>query len=92
MADTSLDDFFAKKDKKKKTGKKSKNSDLDDVKEKKKDKKKDQDKLNSGLSNNLKGKDDEEWNDFEEEKETDYTGLKIQNMQIGKLNLICLLH
>lgn len=29
-------------------------------------------------------KDDEEWVDFEAETETDYSGLRIQNLQISK--------
>jgi len=86
MADTSLDDFFAKKDKSKKKTK-SKKTDVDDVsKVKKKEKKKDKDNSGGGL-NSLKPKDEEEWKDFEEEKEVDLKGLRIQNMQIGKDDL-----
>ena len=55
MADTSLDDFFAKKDKSKKKTK-SKKTDVDDVsKVKKKEKKKDKDNSGGGL-NSLKPK------------------------------------
>ncbi|XP_012938314.1 protein CDV3 homolog isoform X2 [Aplysia californica] len=94
MADSSLDDFFAKKDKsKKKTKTKvaSAGGDVDDgstkAVAKKEKKKKDKDKQNSGggSQNVLRNaKEDEEWKDFEEEKEVDYSGLRIQNMQIAK--------
>jgi len=79
-----LDDFFAKKDKKKKSKTK-------DKKEEKKIKKKD--KVESSVI--LEGEDNgtetiiehpvhdaEQWSDFQEEKETDYSGLKIQNLEI----------
>ncbi|XP_059141357.1 protein CDV3 homolog [Physella acuta] len=53
-----------------------------------KDKKtKDKDKLHStsGTLNILTNQqEDEEWKDFEEEKEKDYSGLRIQNLQITK--------
>lgn len=82
-----LDDFFAKKDKKKKSKTK-------DKKEEKKIKKKD--KVESSVI--LEGEDigaetiieehpvhDEgQWADFQEEKETDYSGLKIQNLEIAE--------
>ncbi|XP_059162723.1 protein CDV3 homolog [Physella acuta] len=56
MADSSLDDFFAKKDKSKMKS-----------------------KPKSGG-----GDEDEEWKDFEEEKDKDFSGLPIQNLQITK--------
>lgn len=82
-----LDDFFAKKDKKKKSKTK-------DKKEDKKIKKKD--KVESSVI--LEGEDNggetiieehpvhdaEQWSDFQEEKETDYSGLKIQNLEIAE--------
>ncbi|RUS90203.1 hypothetical protein EGW08_002082 [Elysia chlorotica] len=82
MADSSLDDFFAKKDKSKKKVK-SKGED-DTAKQTKKDSKKKRDK-DSGLNTNniLNNQEDEEWKDFEEEKKADYTGLRIQTLQIA---------
>ncbi|GFS20234.1 CDV3-like protein [Elysia marginata] len=83
MADSSLDDFFAKKDKSKKKLKVKGDGD-DTTKQTKKEKKK-RDKESSGLgSNNILGnQEDEEWKDFEEEKKADYTGLRIQTLQIA---------
>lgn len=89
MADASLDDFFAKKDKTKKKIKTKTSADVDsDGKAVKKDKKKKTDKQNteseiSETQANFK-KADEEWVDFEDVKEVDYSGLRIQNMQIAK--------
>ncbi|XP_033733180.1 protein CDV3 homolog [Pecten maximus] len=101
MADTSLDDFFAKKDKgKKKSKSKTTPSDIlskhdnfvsgDDTTKVKK-KKKEKDKQNAATSNSDSGntgtayprKEDEEWVDFVDESEKDYSGLRIQNLQIS---------
>lgn len=101
MADSSLDDFFAKKDKSKKKNKsKLTPSDIfakQDVAivgdtTKMKRKKKDKDKQNAATSsadstntgNVNSRKEDEEWVDFEVESEKDYTGLRIQNLQISQ--------
>ncbi|VDI53685.1 Hypothetical predicted protein [Mytilus galloprovincialis] len=92
MEDNSLDDFFAKKDKTKKKSK-SKLTPSDFLAQQeagiKKSKKK-QDKENEAQSEERKTtnvilaqKDDEEWVDFEAETETDYSGLRIQNLQIS---------
>lgn len=96
MADSSLDQFFAKKDKSKKktkgmattdqAGKKTedsggKNSD----KSVKKDREKQDNstgKVPSVIASLEQG--DEEWNDFEEEKEVDYSGLRIQALTIAE--------
>ncbi|XP_060068023.1 protein CDV3 homolog [Ylistrum balloti] len=102
MADTSLDDFFAKKDKSKKKNKsKTTPSDIlskhdnfvsgDDTTKVKK-KKKEKDKQNAATSNTdstntgnaTQVKEDEEWVDFVDESEKDYTGLRIQNLQISQ--------
>jgi len=81
-----LDDFFAKKDKKKKLKTK-------DKKEEKKIKKKDKvessvilDGENIGVETIIEHPvhDAEQWSDFQEEKETDYSGLKIQNLEIAE--------
>ncbi|KAK3612155.1 hypothetical protein CHS0354_016538 [Potamilus streckersoni] len=81
MTDTSLDDFFAKKDKSKKKSK-SKTTSLDpsaqQTEETTKREKKKKDKSATSSTAN------EEWHDFEEEKEADYTGLRLQNLQIGE--------
>lgn len=79
-----LDDFFAKKDKKKKS--KNKDQPLD-----KKVKKKE--KIIESIKNEDEEKpvteidehpvhDEEQWSDFQEEQETDYSGLKIQKLEI----------
>ncbi|KAK3787720.1 hypothetical protein RRG08_019857 [Elysia crispata] len=82
MADSSLDDFFAKKDKSKKKLKAKGDGD-DTAKQTKKEKKK-KDKDSSLSTNNiLSNQEDEEWKDFEEEKKADYTGLRIQTLQIA---------
>jgi len=80
-----LDDFFAKKDKKKKSKTK-------DKKDEKKIKKKDKVESSVILDGEDNGADTvieehpvhdaEQWSDFQEEKETDYSGLKIQNLEI----------
>lgn len=75
MADQSLDDFFAKKDK----SKKKKNPDK--VKKKKKKAADSSAEAESTLQR-TSAADDAEWNDFED-TEADYTGLKIQNLQIS---------
>lgn len=95
MAESSLDDFFAKKDKSKK---KSKGSKLtpDDILAKsdepvKKDKKSKKEKAKSQTSKSttdvntssvINPSEDAEWIEVEEEKEKDYTGLRIANLQI----------
>jgi len=83
-----LDDFFAKKDKKKKSKTK-------DKKEEKKIKKKDKVESSVILDGEDIGADTvieehpvhdaEQWSDFQEEKETDYSGLKIQNLEIQEV-------
>lgn len=85
MEDSSLDDFFAKKDKTKKKNK-SKLTPSDILAQQetgvKKTKKK-KDKENEDVSEERKAtNDDENWVDFEQETETDYSGLRIQNLQI----------
>lgn len=102
MADTSLDDFFAKKDKSKKAKKKFTTSEqiakkLEESGKKSTEmaSKKEKDKpiqqtpastitqiAEQASSINIKG--DDEWKDFEEEKEKDYSGLKIHNFQISE--------
>lgn len=87
MAD--LDDFFAKKDRKKSKGKKFATADeiakkLEESKKKVEKTKKE--KLPSGTTQdgedpNLGIQDEDEWKDFEEAKK-DYTGLKIQNLTL----------
>lgn len=81
-----LDDFFAKKDKKKKLKTK-------DKKEEKKIKIKKLVDSSAILEVDDKGEtiieehpvhDEGQWADFQEEKETDYSGLKIQNLEIAE--------
>ncbi|BFZ22454.1 hypothetical protein BsWGS_25493 [Bradybaena similaris] len=92
MTDSSLDDFFAKKDKTKKKAKVKPGAMGDeDVSAKasgKKDKKKKDKEKSSSSSGTINigssTKDDEEWKDFEEEKKVDYTGLRIQTLQMSK--------
>ncbi|KAL4228466.1 hypothetical protein ACF0H5_011513 [Mactra antiquata] len=96
MADASLDDFFAKKDRSKKKSKSSKLT-PDDIfaesdKPAKKDKKKKDREKSSNTSNSnssggtiglpVKPEEEEEWKEVEEEKEKDYSGLRIANLQI----------
>lgn len=92
MADNSLDDFFAKKDKSKKKNKsKFTTSDILAKKdeepkpqaEKKKKEKTEQKDVNDQKEGNNKNQ-DEEWIDFKQEEETDYTGLRIQTLQISR--------
>lgn len=91
MADSSLDDFFAKKDKSKKKSK-SKMAPADVLSkadEAKKVKKKKAQEKTGGLGLSIaeqqqmkREEDDEEWKDFEEQKEVDYSGLRIHTLQI----------
>ncbi|CAN7983450.1 unnamed protein product [Ixodes hexagonus] len=95
MADSSLDQFFAKKDKsKKKTkgmattdqmGKKTEDAGKNSDKGTKKDREKQENstgKVPSVIASLEQA--DEEWNDFEEEKEVDYSGLRIQALTIAE--------
>ncbi|KAK0050435.1 protein CDV3 [Biomphalaria pfeifferi] len=89
MAESSLDDFFAKKDKSKKKAKAKTVGDVDtglkSTKKEKKSREKDKQSSSGGVSSlTLNPQEDEEWKDFEEEKEKDYSGLRIQNLQITK--------
>jgi len=94
--DNDLDDFFAKKDKSKKKTKSysAQKFTVDDILQAKKD---NEEKSKKGKLPNKKVKDpsqpegavglktegdDEEWVEVEEETEKDYTGLRIQNLQI----------
>ncbi|KAL1140729.1 hypothetical protein AAG570_000659 [Ranatra chinensis] len=90
MAD--LDDFFAKKDRKKAKSKKFTTADeiakkLEDTGRRSEKLKKDKSlsSQSTGQETNERGnaiQDEDEWRDFEEEKK-DYTGLKIQNLNLG---------
>lgn len=90
MADSSLDDFFAKKDKSKKKSKSkmtpgdvmSKADEAKKVKKKKAQEKTGGPGLSTTETTNKKEEEDEEWKDFEEQKEVDYSGLRIQTLQI----------
>lgn len=87
MEDSSLDDFFAKKDKTKKKSKSKQLTPSDILAQHetgvKKGKKK-KDKENEAASEERKiANDDDEWVDFEQEAEADYSGLRIQNLQIA---------
>lgn len=96
MADTSLDDFFAKKDKSKKKKKGHKFTADDILAKQNEEVKKPEEKIPerqmiSNVSNDnttapsaseLRKEQDEQWDDFVEEK--DYSGLKIQNLQIAE--------
>ncbi|XP_064613151.1 protein CDV3 homolog A-like [Liolophura sinensis] len=97
MADASLDDFFAKKDKrtKKSKGKLTptellvkQESEQQKSQKKKKDKDKSQNRQTQSSSttgtSTAVAQEDQEWKEFEEETEKDYTGLRIQNLQISK--------
>jgi len=89
----SLDDFFAKKDKSKKKSK-SKYATVDGILSSKEEepkktteKKKKEPKEKPQQQGDGTGEtrvEDEEWKDFEQEAETDYSGLRIQTLQIGK--------
>ncbi|XP_046403193.1 protein CDV3 homolog isoform X2 [Ischnura elegans] len=94
MAD--LDDFFAKKDKRKAKGKKFTTADeiakkLEETGKKTKDTKKEKEKISLPVSTpgqeneepvQQPQQEDDEWKEFEEEKK-DYSGLKIQNLQLS---------
>lgn len=88
MADSSLDDFFAKKDKNKRTKKKNITTDeiakkLEESAKRAEKLRKSKDKSIAGaLNTNMSEQEDEEWNDFEEEREKDYSGLRIQALSI----------
>lgn len=105
MADSSLDDFFAKKDKSKKSrkfttseqiarkleeGGGKKPNDNATTTSVKKEKEKvvivptSTSTTTSTVSPVFEQQADDEWRDFEEEKEKDYTGLKIQNLQLSE--------
>jgi len=88
MAD--LDDFFAKKDKKKKGTKKFSKANTDVIAKNleesaiKEQKQQDKDVANMGEDKNpekINQQDDDEWDDYRENKK-DYTGLKIENLVI----------
>lgn len=84
MAD--LDDFFAKKDRKKNKSTK-KFSTTDEIAKKlednaKKTEKVKKERIPEGDEANTQAHDQDEWKDFEEEKK-DYSGLKIGNLTIG---------
>lgn len=78
-AEKSLDDFFAKRDKKKKKEKVKGKQEQVIVKKTKKEKEKSTKSENQDAQME---KDDEEWKDFEQ-KEVDYTGLRLQAMQMS---------
>jgi len=90
MAD--LDDFFAKKDRKKNKGKKFSTADEIAKKLEETGKKAEKPKEKKPIHSQIGGQDvdeqgnkiqdEDEWKDFEEEKK-DYTGLKIQNLTIA---------
>jgi len=90
MADSSLDDFFAKKDKNKKSKKKNITTEeigkkLEESGRKFEKQKKNKEKTNttqSAINVNILEQEDEEWNDFVEEREKDYSGLRIQTLSI----------
>nr|XP_022335231.1 protein CDV3 homolog [Crassostrea virginica] len=96
MAESSLDDFFAKKDKSKKKSKSKitpgdilsqQEKELGSKKKTKKKNKENESTQSSGSgaeSGSRKIEEDEEWVDFEQETEKDYSGLRIQNLQINK--------
>jgi len=88
MAD--LDDFFAKKDKKKKGTKKFSKANTDVIAKNleetaiKEQKQQDKEMTNMGEDKNpekVNQQDDDEWDDYRENKK-DYTGLKIENLVI----------
>lgn len=85
MADSSLDQFFAKKDKSKKSKTKGKITSEQIAKKIQEDpgKKVERNlKKEKERTENSTGKEDEEWKDFEEEKERDYSGLRIQTLTL----------
>lgn len=99
MADASLDDFFAKKDKSKKKNKSKftasdilAKKDEEPKPEKPPTEKKKKEKVTEqqgDVKEETEGKQDnkvqdEEWIDYEKEEETDYSGLRIQTLQISR--------
>uniref|UniRef100_H2YN30 Protein CDV3 homolog n=1 Tax=Ciona savignyi TaxID=51511 RepID=H2YN30_CIOSA len=87
-----LDSFFKKKDKKVKKKKKSKKVDTEETGEKLKKetgeklKKKENEKENELKEIDGNQQEQEEWIDFEDESERDYSDLKIQNLQANDSN------
>ncbi|KAJ8276999.1 hypothetical protein GJAV_G00070280 [Gymnothorax javanicus] len=83
-AEKSLDDFFAKRDKKKKKGKgKEQTAPLGSGITKKTKKEKEKPTKNENQDSVTQAeKEDEEWKDFEQ-KEVDYSGLRLQALQIS---------
>lgn len=94
MEEAGLDDFFAKKDKSKKKSKSSKQTPSDNSanpdepvkkdKKSKKDKDKSQASYSTKEENRIIGRKEEEWKEQEEEKDPDYTGLRIANIQVSE--------
>ncbi|XP_014787806.1 protein CDV3 homolog [Octopus bimaculoides] len=87
MADSSLDDFFAKKDRnKKKSKQKTAPSEFiaqpETVTRKTKKKPEKEKQTTSNVVRTQPSEEDLEWNDYEQETEKDYSGLRIQNLQI----------
>ncbi|XP_077365663.1 protein CDV3 homolog isoform X2 [Festucalex cinctus] len=81
-SEKSLDDFFAKRDKKKKKDKgKAKESAASSTGLKKSKKENEKSSKGDGLDGNVMDK-DEEWKEFEQ-KEVDYSGLRLQALQIS---------
>ncbi|KAK6181156.1 hypothetical protein SNE40_009080 [Patella caerulea] len=97
--DSSIDDFFAKKDKNKKKSKSKMTtttsellSQMDERHARKQRQKREKETENqAGLTDRAskdiigdKLKETEDWQDFEEEQEKDYSGLRIQTLQISR--------
>ncbi|XP_065052891.1 protein CDV3 homolog [Rhopilema esculentum] len=82
----SLDDFFAKKSKSKKSKNKSKafttSKDIADKKQKKKDKTEEA----TETAPKEVSEAEEQWKDFDAPQETDYSGLRVQALQINDEN------
>ncbi|KAK2186653.1 hypothetical protein NP493_194g08016 [Ridgeia piscesae] len=96
MADSSLDDFFAKKDKSKKKSKSkftasstttggddSRPKSDEEPKKLKKKKQKDNEENTEPTKVTTQGENEEEWIDYEQEEEIDYSSLRVQNLQIS---------
>ncbi|KAK1173636.1 hypothetical protein AOXY_G3800 [Acipenser oxyrinchus oxyrinchus] len=79
-ADKSLDDFFAKRDKKKKKGKEQTVA-PGPITQKKTKKEKEKSTKNENQDTQQE-KDDEEWKEFEQ-KEVDYSGLRVHALQLS---------
>ncbi|XP_078495725.1 uncharacterized protein LOC144751238 [Ciona intestinalis] len=79
--DDSLDSFFKKKDKKGKKKKKSKKVESEEIGEKLK-KKEPESEIEVKEVTATQPVEQEEWIDFEDESQRDYSDLKIQNLQI----------